>query len=69
MENSRTSFVFEKGLKILGYVETMFKKYTVQEGVEYVFGRGALDDKHSVIGILQALEEILKGDLGIMSNC
>ncbi|XP_023342401.1 N-fatty-acyl-amino acid synthase/hydrolase PM20D1.1, partial [Eurytemora carolleeae] len=31
-----------------------------EEGVEYVFGRGALDDKHSVIGILQALEEILK---------
>ena len=47
------------------YVPTMFKtrqNYTVQEGLEYVFGRGALDDKHSVIGILQALEEILKGD-------
>ena len=52
-----SSFVFE-----ICSNHVQDKNYTVQEGLEYVFGRGALDDKHSVIGILQALEEILKGD-------
>ena len=33
------------------------------DGTEYVFGRGAIDDKHSLMGILQSLETILaEGD-------
>jgi acetylornithine deacetylase/succinyl-diaminopimelate desuccinylase-like protein len=27
----------------------------VQEGEDYIYGRGCIDDKHSVIGILIAL--------------
>jgi len=30
-----------------------------QDGQNYIFGRGAIDDKHSVVGILQALEAVL----------
>jgi len=30
-----------------------------QDGEDYIFGRGAIDDKHSVVGILQALEVVL----------
>ena len=33
-----------------------------QEGELYVWGRGAIDDKHSVVGILQALDIILAGE-------
>ena len=32
----------------------------MEAGEEYIYGRGAIDDKHSVIGILQALDIILK---------
>ena len=27
-----------------------------EDGTEFVFGRGAIDDKHSLMGILQSLE-------------
>ena len=30
-----------------------------EDGTEFVFGRGAIDDKHSLMGILQSLETIL----------
>ena len=30
-----------------------------EDGEEFVFGRGAIDDKHSLMGILQALDVIL----------
>ena len=30
------------------------------EGREYVYGRGAIDDKHSLLGILQAVEMMLR---------
>jgi len=33
-----------------------------QGGVQYVYGRGTVDDKHSVIGILQALQLILQDE-------
>ena len=32
----------------------------VDDADAYVFGRGAIDDKHSVFGILEALEHIIK---------
>ena len=32
------------------------------DGKQFIFGRGAIDDKHSVVGILQALEEVLKDE-------
>ena len=31
-----------------------------QEGEQFIFGRGAIDDKHSVVGILLALEAVLR---------
>ena len=31
-----------------------------ESGKEYIFGRGAIDDKHSVFGILEALEHLVK---------
>lgn len=32
-----------------------------QDNDQFIYGRGAIDDKHSVIGILQALEIVLEG--------
>ena len=32
-----------------------------QDGDSFIFGRGAIDDKHSVVGILLALESVLAG--------
>jgi carboxypeptidase PM20D1 len=31
-----------------------------QDGGRFIFGRGAIDDKHSVVGILLALEAVLR---------
>ena len=35
-------------------------KDTIDDANAYIFGRGAIDDKHSVFGILEALEHIIK---------
>ena len=35
-------------------------KEDIDETDAYIFGRGAIDDKHSVFGILEALEHIIK---------
>ena len=32
------------------------------DGKDHIFGRGAIDDKHSVMGILEALEYKLKNN-------
>ena len=34
--------------------------FVEEDGEKYIFGRGAIDDKHSLMGILQALESILE---------
>ena len=41
-------------------LEPFLGRIVEQDDDQFIYGRGAIDDKHSVIGILQALELILK---------